>query len=308
VSELRQISPEDLLGRDAVPPREDLMQRNITGKVVMVTGAGGSIGSELCRQIVQFAPAEIILFELSEFALYSITHELRETLSVNGREAIVRGVLGSVQNARRVRDVMKSFGVQTVYHAAAYKHVVLVEENVTEGIRNNVFGTLVLAEAAADLGVESFILISTDKAVRPTNFMGASKRMAELICQAFAQEDQVSRELVDRALQIANEPGRLRVLAKDGSLDPKPVEGLPRVDAQGHFKVQPRLGGLDIAAEALHDADLVLVDRVECGEAKQQRRDDGKRQRPARKLEIFQSLDDVVHLRRHAAPGALLLF
>jgi FlaA1/EpsC-like NDP-sugar epimerase len=187
VSELRQISPEDLLGRDAVPPREDLMQRNITGKVVMVTGAGGSIGSELCRQIVQFAPAEIILFELSEFALYSITHELRETLSVSGREATVRGVLGSVQNARRVRDVMKSFGVQTVYHAAAYKHVVLVEENVTEGIRNNVFGTLVLAEAAADLGVESFILISTDKAVRPTNFMGASKRMAELVCQAFAQ-------------------------------------------------------------------------------------------------------------------------
>ena len=187
VSELRQISPEDLLGRDAVPPREDLMQRNITGKVVMVTGAGGSIGSELCRQIVQFAPAEIILFELSEFALYSITHELRETLSVSGREATVRGVLGSVQNARRVRDVMKSFGVQTVYHAAAYKHVVLVEENVTEGIRNNVFGTLVLAEAAADLGVESFILISTDKAVRPTNFMGASKRMAELVCQSFAQ-------------------------------------------------------------------------------------------------------------------------
>lgn len=187
VSELRQISPEDLLGRDAVPPREDLMQRNITGKVVMVTGAGGSIGSELCRQIVQFSPAEIILFELSEFALYSITHELRETLSASGREATVRGVLGSVQDSRRVRDVMKSFGVQTVYHAAAYKHVVLVEENVTEGIRNNVFGTLVLAEAAADLGVESFILISTDKAVRPTNFMGASKRMAELVCQAFAQ-------------------------------------------------------------------------------------------------------------------------
>ncbi|MEY4983203.1 MAG: hypothetical protein RIR62_1469 [Pseudomonadota bacterium] len=187
VSELRQVSPEDLLGRDIVPPRADLMQRNITGKVVMVTGAGGSIGSELCRQIVQFAPAQIVVFELSEFALYSITNELREMLAPFGREDTVKGVLGSVQNARRVQAVMQSFGVQTVYHAAAYKHVVLVEENVVEGIRNNVFGTQVVAEAAAATGVENFILISTDKAVRPTNFMGASKRMAELVCQALAQ-------------------------------------------------------------------------------------------------------------------------
>lgn len=187
VSELRQVTPEDLLGRDAVPPRADLMQRNITGKVVMVTGAGGSIGSELCRQIVQFDPAAIVLFELSEFALYSISNELRETLSAAGRQTEVKGVIGSVQNARRVREVMDVFGVQTVYHAAAYKHVVLVEENVVEGICNNVFGTQVVAEAAANAGIESFILVSTDKAVRPTNFMGASKRMAELICQAFAQ-------------------------------------------------------------------------------------------------------------------------
>lgn len=187
VSELRQVTPEDLLGRDAVPPRADLMRRNITGKVVMVTGAGGSIGSELCRQIIRYEPAAIILFELSEFALYSITHELNETLASQGRRTDVKGVLGSVQNARRVREVMETFGVQTVYHAAAYKHVVLVEENVVEGIRNNVFGTQVVAEAAAAAGVESFILVSTDKAVRPTNFMGASKRMAELVCQAFAQ-------------------------------------------------------------------------------------------------------------------------
>lgn len=187
VSELRQVTPEDLLGRDAVPPSANLMQRNITGKVVMITGAGGSIGSELCRQIAHLDPAMIVLFELSEFALYSITHELRETVSASARQTEVKGVLGSVQNTRRVREVMIAFGVQTVYHAAAYKHVVLVEENVVEGICNNVFGTKVVAEAAADAGIESFILVSTDKAVRPTNFMGASKRMAELICQAFAQ-------------------------------------------------------------------------------------------------------------------------
>lgn len=189
VGELRQVAPEDLLGRDAVPPRADLMRRNIAGKVVMVTGAGGSIGSELCRQIVQYDPAMIVLFELSEYALYSITNEVQEGLSASDRRTEVRGVLGSVQNSRRVREVMETFGVQTVYHAAAYKHVVLVEENVVEGIRNNVFGTQVVAEAAAATGVESFILISTDKAVRPTNFMGASKRMAELVCQALAQRN-----------------------------------------------------------------------------------------------------------------------
>lgn len=187
-TDLRSVRPEDLLGRDPVPERDELMSRNITGKVVLVSGAGGSIGSELCRQIIKHHPAALVLFEVSEFALYSISMELREILAREGRCIPIEPVLGSVQNAARVRAILRSFRVQTVYHAAAYKHVVLVEENVAEGIRNNVFGTQVMAEAAADLGVESFILISTDKAVRPTNFMGASKRMAELICQALAQE------------------------------------------------------------------------------------------------------------------------
>lgn len=187
-SDLRRVTPEDLLGREPVPPRTDLMGHDITGKVVLVSGAGGSIGSELCRQIIRHDPATLVLLEVSEFALYTIANELRETLEREGRSLPVEPVLGSVQNPGRVRAILRSFGVQTVYHAAAYKHVVLVEENVVEGIRNNVFGTKVIAEAAADLGVENFILISTDKAVRPTNFMGASKRMAELICQALAQE------------------------------------------------------------------------------------------------------------------------
>mgnify|MGYP003670780818 CR=1 FL=1 len=191
-TDLRNVTPEDLLGRDPVPPRAELMSRNIRGKVVLVTGAGGSIGSELCRQIIQHDPAALILLEVSEFALYSINLELTETLADAGNSLPVEPVLGSVQNPGRVRAVMRMFGVQTVYHAAAYKHVVLVEENVVEGIRNNVFGTLVVAEAAVELGVENFILISTDKAVRPTNFMGASKRMAELICQAMAKGHNVT--------------------------------------------------------------------------------------------------------------------
>ena len=187
-TDLRNVTPEDLLGRDPVPPRGELMDRNIRGKVVLVTGAGGSIGSELCRQIIRHEPAALILLEVSEFALYSVHQELRETLAATGRSLRIEPVLGSVQNPGRVRAILRVFGVQTVYHAAAYKHVVLVEENVVEGIRNNVFGTRVIAEAAADLGVENFIMISTDKAVRPTNFMGASKRMAELVCQAQAQK------------------------------------------------------------------------------------------------------------------------
>lgn len=186
VSELRRVSPEDLLGRDPVPPRESLMARNIDGKVVLVTGAGGSIGSELCRQIAARNPAALILLDVSEYALFSIQLELREMLARAGRSLVLEPILGSVQNAARMRAILRDFGVQTIYHAAAYKHVVLVEENVVEGLRNNVLGTRTMAQAAAEAGVENFILISTDKAVRPTSMMGASKRLAELVCQAQA--------------------------------------------------------------------------------------------------------------------------
>lgn len=187
-NELRNVTPEDLLGRDPVPPHPDLMGRNITGKVVLVSGAGGSIGSELCRQIILYDPAALVLFDISEYSLYSITTELRETLARNRKTVKLEAILGSVLNEGRVCSVLSAFGVQTIYHAAAYKHVVLVEENVADGIVNNVFGTKILAKAAAAQGVENFIMISTDKAVRPTNFMGASKRMAELVCQTIATE------------------------------------------------------------------------------------------------------------------------
>ncbi len=182
LQEIRDIDISDLLGRSSVPPRQQLMDKCITGKVVMVTGAGGSIGAELCRQIIQHKPDKLVLFELNEFALYSIEQEL---LQYNpDTETKIISLLGSVQNRTSVETIMRTCGVQTLYHAAAYKHVPLVEHNIVEGIRNNVFGTFHTAEAAIAANVETFILVSTDKAVRPTNIMGASKRMAELLLQA----------------------------------------------------------------------------------------------------------------------------
>lgn len=189
ISELRNVSAEDLLGRDPVAPEEELLKQNIAGKVVMVTGAGGSIGSELCRQILAQEPKSLILYELSEFALYLVESEFTETAKRLGYSAKIIPVLGSVQHAKRLEAAIKAFDVDTIYHAAAYKHVPLVEDNVVEGIRNNVFGTLSVARLAHENGVDRFILISTDKAVRPTNVMGATKRIAELICQAFAGEE-----------------------------------------------------------------------------------------------------------------------
>lgn len=184
-SDLQDIHPDDLLGRDPVPPRDSLMRANISGKAVMVTGAGGSIGSELCRQILALKPSLLAMLDISEFSLYRIAEELQE--KADGHGVQLHSLIGSVQNGARVQAILESLKINTVYHAAAYKHVPLVEHNVAEGVRNNVFGTLEAAQAAAKAGVDSFILVSTDKAVRPTNIMGASKRMAELVCQALAQ-------------------------------------------------------------------------------------------------------------------------
>ena len=188
ISKLHTVSAEDMLGRDPVAPDPELIGEDIFGRVVMVSGAGGSIGSELCRQILFQKPSVLLLYEVSEIALYAIEAELTEEAQRLQYQTRIVPILGSVQNRRCLEAVIKAFMVQTIYHAAAYKHVPLVEENVIEGIQNNVFGTLAFASAAQKFGVEKFILISTDKAVRPTNVMGASKRIAELICQAHDQE------------------------------------------------------------------------------------------------------------------------
>ncbi|GAA4333691.1 nucleoside-diphosphate sugar epimerase/dehydratase [Pigmentiphaga soli] len=179
---IREIKLEDLLGRKPVPPRKDLFARCVAGKVVLVTGAGGSIGSELCRQIETQRPSKLILLDHSEYALYSIEHELRGRFP----EAAIAAYLGSVCDASLLSGIVREHRVDTIYHAAAYKHVPLVETNMAEGIRNNVMGTWNVAMAAAQHDVETCVLVSTDKAVRPTNVMGASKRCAELIFQAFA--------------------------------------------------------------------------------------------------------------------------
>ncbi|MBD3894099.1 nucleoside-diphosphate sugar epimerase/dehydratase [Hydrogenophaga sp.] len=182
-ADLHELDVDDLLGREPVAPIHTLLDKNIVGKVVLVTGAGGSIGSELCRQILALAPAKLLLIEQSEFALYSIHQELE--LRLAGRTVLLP-LLASVQDDERLREIMSTWHPDTVYHAAAYKHVPLVEHNPAAGIKNNVLGTLRTAQAAAEHGVANFMLVSTDKAVRPTNMMGASKRLAEMALQALA--------------------------------------------------------------------------------------------------------------------------
>jgi FlaA1/EpsC-like NDP-sugar epimerase len=184
VNDLLEIDLRDLLGRESVKPNNDLFEKNILNKVIMVTGAGGSIGSELCRQIVLFKPKILVLYEISESSLYQIDKELGEK-DLGGTE--ICPIIGSVVDKDRAEKICEYYGVQTIYHAAAYKHVPLVEFNQSQGVYNNTIGTMLLAEAAISSNVDTFVLISTDKAVRPTNFMGASKRAAEMVVQAFAK-------------------------------------------------------------------------------------------------------------------------
>lgn len=184
ISDIREVEIEDLLGRDPVPPDHVLISRCIAGKTVLVTGAGGSIGSEICRQIMALKPSCLVLVEQSEYNLYALNHELLQRHA----DIPLVPVLGDVTDRRYMRELCSRYQPETVYHAAAYKHVPLVEHNPAEGLRNNVFGTLSMVEAALDAGVDHFVLVSTDKAVRPTNVMGASKRMCELVLQAFAAE------------------------------------------------------------------------------------------------------------------------
>jgi len=185
VDEVRDVNVEDLLGRDPVPPIQDLLDSSLSGKSVMVTGAGGSIGSELCRQILVLRPRRLICFEISEPALYEIDRELRHKLAEKNIDCEIVSLLGNILDQTHIRETMQAFSVQTVYHAAAYKHVPIVEQNVFQGVLNNVFGTLSAAAAAAESKVETFVLISTDKAVNPTSVMGATKRLAELVLQAY---------------------------------------------------------------------------------------------------------------------------
>lgn len=188
VDDIQEVDIADLLGRDTVPAQAELLEHCIKGQNVLVTGAGGSIGSELCRQILALRPTTLLLFEHSEFNLYSILSELEQRVTRESLPVKLLPILGSVRNQSKLLDVMKTWRVDTVYHAAAYKHVPMVEHNIAEGVLNNVIGTLNTAQAALQAGVANFVLISTDKAVRPTNVMGSTKRLAELSLQALSRE------------------------------------------------------------------------------------------------------------------------
>jgi FlaA1/EpsC-like NDP-sugar epimerase len=253
LGDIREISIEDLLGRDPVPPDTQLLQANITDKIVMVTGAGGSIGSELCRQIAKLSPSQLLLFEQSEFALYTIDQELRTET-----HCPVIPLLGSVTDSGRVQQILRTFGVQTIYHAAAYKHVPMVEHNVLEGIRNNVLGTWRTAQAAQQCGVETFVLISTDKAVRPTNTMGATKRCAELLLQALAEKSKNTRFTMVRFGNVLGSSGSVVPLFREQIRQGGPIT-LTHADIIRYFMTIPEAAQLVIQAGAMGEGGDVFV-------------------------------------------------
>ncbi|MEH6557758.1 MAG: nucleoside-diphosphate sugar epimerase/dehydratase [Oceanicoccus sp.] len=257
VGQLQDIDLEDLLGRDPVPPDANLIDRCIRDKVVMVTGAGGSIGSELCRQIFRCQPSELILLDISEYALYQISTELRRNGDDSDKISVIP-LLGMVQNQARMETIFREFKVDTVYHAAAYKHVPMVEFNVVEGVYNNVFGTLSAARAAMTAGVENFVLISTDKAVRPTNMMGASKRMAELLLQSFAKRYDSTRFSMVRFGNVLGSSGSVVPLFRQQIEDGGPVT-VTHKDIIRYFMTIPEAAQLVLQASTMAKSGEVFV-------------------------------------------------
>ena len=262
--DLRSLDIDDLLGRELVLPNSDLLTKNSFSKTVMVTGAGGSIGGELCRQIMEQAPKTLLLVEQSEYALYQIHHEISTRIENHGGLNVqIVPLLASVTNPDRMRIIVGEWQPDVIYHAAAYKHVPLVEANVVEGIRNNTIGTLTVAQIAIELGVPHFILISTDKAVRPTNVMGASKRLAEMILQALAQSASKTKFSMVRFGNVLNSSGsvvpKFRQQIKDGG--PVTVTDLRMTR---YFMTIPEAAQLVIQAGALATGgDVFLLDMGE---------------------------------------------
>jgi len=261
ISDLREVSIKDLLGRDTVPANKELLGKNITNKVVVVTGAGGSIGSELCRQIVFLKPKVLILYEMSELHLYKVNAEcliLNSKLKDQGKSEIkVIPILGSVNNRARLVNVFKKFGMDTIYHAAAYKHVPMVEFNNTEGVYNNIFGTLNCAQVAIETGVETFVLISTDKAVRPTNTMGATKRSSEMVLQALSAKQSDTKFTMVRFGNVLGSSGSVIPLFKQQIKEGGPVTVTDK-DIIRYFMTIPEAVELVIQAGAMGTGGDVL--------------------------------------------------
>jgi FlaA1/EpsC-like NDP-sugar epimerase len=262
-SDLLDLDIDDLLGREVVPADALMLGKNIRGKVVMVSGAGGSIGSELCRQIIKSAPTKLLLVELSEFALYAVHQDLLQHLSDEDAHPVqLLPLLASVRDEDRMREIMATWKPHTVYHAAAYKHVPMVEHNPAEGVKNNVLGTWIMAKVAAEQGVSNFVLVSTDKAVRPTNIMGASKRLAEMVLQALAQDSAAhSQNTLFSMVRFGN------VLGSSGSVVPlfhKQIKDggpitLTHKDITRYFMTIPEAAQLVIQAGAMGTGGDVFV-------------------------------------------------
>ena len=263
ISDLLDLDIDDLLGREVVPPDPYMLDKNVRGKVVMVTGAGGSIGSELCRQILKSAPTKLLLIEMSEFALYAVHQDLLRLLSdEDSPDVQLLPLLASVRDEDRMREVISTWKPHTVYHAAAYKHVPMVEHNPAEGIKNNVLGTWTTAKVSIEQGVSNFVLISTDKAVRPTNIMGASKRLAEMVLQALAaDESDLSRKTRFAMVRFGN------VLGSSGSVVPLfrnqikaggPIT-LTHKDITRYFMTIPEAAQLVLQASAMANGGDVFV-------------------------------------------------
>jgi FlaA1/EpsC-like NDP-sugar epimerase len=260
LEEMRPIAIDDLLGRDQVQPKRELLDRCIRGKMVMVTGAGGSIGSELCRQILRLDPARLVLFERSEFALYQIHQEMLQAIDAEGLDVQLSPLLGSVDDRELVRGVMETFSIKTIYHAAAYKHVPLVEYNTAAGVRNNALATWVLAEAAMAAGVSSFILVSTDKAVRPTNVMGASKRLAELVLQALHLRGSSTRFCMVRFGNVLDSSGSVVPVFKKQIAEGGPIS-VTHPDVIRYFMTIPEAAALVLQAGSMGSGgDVFLLD------------------------------------------------
>jgi FlaA1/EpsC-like NDP-sugar epimerase len=260
VADLREVEPSDLLEREPVVPDDSLLQACIRGKVVMVSGAGGSIGSELCRQILRLAPARLLLLEMSEPALYQIDRELRTIAGAQQADVDIVPLLGNAHHRNRVREIMQQYHVQSVYHAAAYKHVPIVEQNIVEGIHNNVFSTWYLAEAALESRVETFVLISSDKAVNPTNVMGATKRFAELTLQALQRRSNGTRFCMVRFGNVLESSGSVVPLFREQIKRGGPVTVTHR-DVIRYFMTIPEASQLVLQASAMgRGGDVFVLD------------------------------------------------
>lgn len=258
ISTLNKVSIDDLLGREPIQPVPELLAANVANKIVMVTGAGGSIGSELCRQIITQKPKVLILFELSEFGLYAIESELNTRIKETHSDIELIPIIGTIQNKEHLSKIMRTFKVNTIYHAAAYKHVPLVEYNVIEGVKNNVFGTLNCAIAALESDVETFVLISTDKAVRPTNTMGTTKRVAELILQALAKQQSKTRFCMVRFGNVLGSSGSVVPLFKKQIEQGGPIT-LTHPEITRYFMTIPEASQLVIQAGAMGTGGDVFV-------------------------------------------------